>query len=229
MSHFSSRPHPSGFCRRILLVFSIADSAPGFVNPECFFWLKENYRKFQNKRIFCKGGGEGEEEKEKKKFLKFHFKLSMACALNLKQSISYTDPSCSLSQLPRHSQSQHLTFPVIGFGDHAHSLQCHSLFADYFFFGLHVRYYSSIWLVKWFNEWSIIQWTHAGASAWLSQLSGMATAADSWKEWKYFFVKSEHIQQNLSETETSDYSWASNNPKWKSEGGEEFCNCRNLF
>lgn len=37
MSHFSSRPHPSGFCRRILLVFSIADSAPGFVNPECFF------------------------------------------------------------------------------------------------------------------------------------------------------------------------------------------------
>lgn len=66
MSHFSSRPHPAGFCRPILLVFSIAASAPGFVNPECFFSLKRNYRQFQNKRIFCKGGGEGEEEKRNK-------------------------------------------------------------------------------------------------------------------------------------------------------------------
>lgn len=121
MNHFSSRPHPAGFCRTILLVFSIAASAPGFVNPECFFSLKQNYRKFQNKRIFCKGGKEGEEE-EKKRKKKFNYKLSTACALNLKQTISYTDPwffrcpSCSLSQLPRHTQSQHLTFPVIGFG-----------------------------------------------------------------------------------------------------------------
>lgn len=68
MSHFSSRPHPAGFCRTILLMFSIAASAPGFVNPECFFSLKQNYRKFQNKRIFCKGGGEGEEEEENGSF-----------------------------------------------------------------------------------------------------------------------------------------------------------------
>lgn len=84
------------------------------------FSLKQNYRKFQNKRIFCKAGGEGEEEKRKKK-LKFHYKLSISCALNLKQSISYTDsqfwcPSCSLSQLLRRVQSQHLILPVTGFG-----------------------------------------------------------------------------------------------------------------
>lgn len=85
MSNFSSRPHPAGFCRTILLVFSIAASAPGFVNPECFFSLKQNYRKFQNKRIFCKGGEEGEEEeKKRKRKLKFNYKLSTACALNLK-------------------------------------------------------------------------------------------------------------------------------------------------
>lgn len=40
MNNFSSRPPPAPFSRIILLMFSIAVSASGFVNPECFFSLK---------------------------------------------------------------------------------------------------------------------------------------------------------------------------------------------
>lgn len=117
MSHFSSRPHPAGFCRTILLMFSTTASAPGFVNP--FHWSR-TIENFRIKEFSVRQVGRGKKKKEKK-ILKFHYKLSISCALNLKQSISYTDPqfwcpSCSLSQLLRRVQSQHLTFPVTGFG-----------------------------------------------------------------------------------------------------------------
>lgn len=185
MSHFSSRPHPVGLCRTLLNVFSIG--APGtlflWTLNVSFHWSR-TIEKFRIREFSVRE----EEKKKKENKLKLQLKLSIVSPLNFLQSnfictslVSKPFPLPVSAPWVCSELASHISCNQLWWIQLMACPATASLCADFVFSGLHVRDYSSIWLVKWFNEWSIVQWMHTCTSAWLSQLSGTATAADSWR------------------------------------------------